>query len=91
MKRGLVFLLVFFILMISVSIASSFSSESIGNLSHSITTQYGPSEHIKGWINISLKNEPANSLFKTNGDSISLINLINKNTEFQKTCNPLTC
>ncbi len=90
MKRGFVFLLVF-ILMISINIVSSFSSENIGNLSHSITTQYGPSEYIKGWINISLENEPTNSLFETNGDSRSLINLINKNTGFQKTCNPLNC
>ena len=91
MKRGFVFLLVFFILMASVNIVSSFSSENIGNLSHSITTQYGPSEHIKGWINISLENEPTNSLFEINGDPRSLIDLLNKNTGFQKTCNPLNC
>lgn len=91
MKRGFMFLLVFFILMASVSIVSSFSSENIGNLSHSIEKSYGPSEDIKGWINISLEDEPTDSLFETNGDSISLINLINKNTGFQKTCNPSNC
>ncbi len=94
MKRGLVFLLVFFILMVSVNIVSSFSSESIGNLSHSITTQYGPSEHIKGWINISLENEPTSSLFKTNGDSRSLIDLLNINKVLgydDFSCTPRNC
>ena len=87
------FLLIFFILIVSINITLSFSSENIGDLSHSIQKSYGPSENIKGWINISLEGESADSLFKTNGDSTSLINLlktdINKDIEY--TCSPLNC
>ena len=78
--------------MVSASIVSSFSFENIGNLSHSIEKSYGPSEYIKGWINISLEGEPTNSLFKTNGDSISLIDLLNINNAVKDdTCIPRNC
>lgn len=84
-------MLIFFILIISMNTLSSFSSENIGNLSHSIQKSYGPSEYIKGWINISLEDEPANSLFEANGYSISLINLLNLNPGFIKSCSSENC
>ncbi len=98
MKRGLVFLLVFFILIGSISFVSSFSSENIGNLSHLITTQYGPSDYIKGWINISLEDEPTKSVFEDDeGNSINLIDLLNINKDLgydgfdDFSCTPRNC
>ena len=93
MKRGVVFLLIFFILIASASI-SSFSSENIGNLSHLIEKSYGSSDYIKGWINISLEDESTKSVFEDDrGNSINLIDLlktdINKDSEY--TCSPLNC
>ncbi len=91
MKRGFVFLLIFFVLIINI-VSASFD---VGNLSHSIQKSYGPSDYIKGWINISLNGESADSLFVGDeGGSTSLIDLIKlnnlkKGTDY--TCNPLTC
>jgi len=92
MKRGLVFLLTLFIL-INVNIALSFSSENIGNLSHSIQKSYGPSEYIKGWINISLEDESADSEFEGGkGNPIKLIDLLRLNNVIEHdTCTPRNC
>ena len=52
-----------------------------GNKTAEIQAEYSPSEAIKGWINISLTNESADSQLSTNfNDSISLINIVQKNT-----------
>ena len=75
-------------------ISASFSN---GNLSHSIDKTYGPSTVIKGWINISLSNEPTNSILSglVGGvqSNINLIDLIKKDSNFGfiYTCNPLDC
>lgn len=88
-------MLIFLILIISINTTLSFDSdENVGNLSHSIQEFYGPSDSIKGWINISLEDEPADSLFEDEEDnSISLIDLletkINKDVDYK--CNPLSC
>ncbi len=95
MKRGFVFLLIFLILITSINTTLSFDAdENVGNLSHSIQEFYGPSENIKGWINISLEDEPVNSLFEGGeGDPISLIDLLETkiNKDFNYKCNPLSC
>ncbi len=91
MKRGFVFLLIF-ILIASINIVSA--SFEIGNLSHLIDKSYGPSDYIKGWINISLDDESAKSVFEDDeGNSINLINLLKKSTNnnFIYTCSPLNC
>jgi PKD repeat protein len=68
-----------------------------GNLSHVIEKTYGPSEDIRGWINISLNNEPTNSILSGSigniQNDINLIDLINKssNSGFYYTCDPLDC
>lgn len=68
------------------------ASFEIGNKSHSIEGVYAPESFIKGWINISLNNEPANSLFKNSkGDSISLIDLLQKNKESKYSCSTTNC
>ncbi len=84
-------------MLIILSISFISASFDVGNLSHSIQKSYGPSDYIKGWINISLDGESVNSLFKTNGNSRSLIDLleINKAKEYSGfddfSCSPLSC
>ena len=91
MKRGFTFLLLLFISIISVGVI--FASFEIGDLSHSIDKQYAPSDYIKGWINITLTDEPTNSLFETNFDgSITLIDLLELNNAVESdTCTPQDC
>ena len=70
----------------------------VGNLSHSIETSYGPGEIISGWANISLNNEPANSVLKSlfndgTTRNVNLFDLIKKtsNSNFIYSCDPLDC
>ena len=65
----------------------------VGNESHLIDNQYGPSDDVRGWINISLNNEPANSVFEDSlGNSISLIDLLLKqNQDFDYLCTTINC
>jgi hypothetical protein len=64
----------------------------IGNLSHSIETQYSLSEAISGWINISLNEESANSLFTDlNNNNITLLKLIKQNSNLEYSCFPKNC
>lgn len=64
-----------------------------GNKTAEIQAEYSPSEAIKGWVNISLANESVNSQLSTNlNDSISLVNIIQKNNLSQSvSCTNLTC
>lgn len=50
------------------------------NKSYDITTVYAPSESLKGWINISFQNEPANSLLTAFESSISLKDFLYNNS-----------
>jgi len=87
LKRGVIFL---FFGIILISLASA--SFNVGNLSHSIDSSYAPGEAVRGWINISLADEPVNSLFEdSGGTTISLIDLINKTPGFVKICSPVDC
>ncbi len=64
----------------------------VGDLSHSILKEYGPGENIQGWVNLSLNNEPTNSLFSDlRGNSISLIKLLKQNNGFDYSCNIEDC
>ncbi len=76
MRNIFVFCIVFAIFLTGVASASF----NIGNLSSNIETNYGPSENIRGWVNISLQNEPTNSVFSDSFEnSITLIDLLNLN------------
>ncbi|MBU0894924.1 MAG: PKD domain-containing protein [Nanoarchaeota archaeon] len=92
LKRGVVSILLFIFLISLIS-----AGFDIGNLSHKLTkTYYGPSENIKAWINISMDNEPANSIFEDSEDNtITLIELLNLNTQLEEgieyTCNVPGC
>lgn len=87
---SLIILIIFLINFISAEI-------SFGKLNYSLTTSYGPGDNAKGWINISLKNEPTDSIL--NGsvsnieESFNLFELLKKdsNKNFIYTCNPLDC
>jgi len=88
-KLVMISLFLLIVLVLTSVISASFE---IGNLSHSIDKQYGPLDYIRGWINISLDNEPANSVFEdSKGNSISLIDLLKKNTDFDYSCIPVNC
>jgi PKD repeat protein len=70
-----------------------YASFEIGDLSHSLNkTTYEIGEPIKGWINISLEDELADSFFEdSEGNSINLIDLLEKNDNFDYACNPADC
>ncbi|MBU4070114.1 MAG: PKD domain-containing protein [Nanoarchaeota archaeon] len=81
--------IIYCLILVSVFVSADFE---IGNLSHSINTAYASSDNIQGWINISLIDAPSNILFKDSFDnSISLINLLNKNNLALYSCNPFDC
>ena len=85
------FVIIFFVNFISANFIP-------GSLNHSVENSYGPGDNIRGWANLSLSNEPINSILKSSfGDgttnSVSLFDLVNKslNLNFTYTCNPLDC
>ncbi len=90
MKRGLIFLFISLVLFININAISA--SFEIGSPSHSIEKQYAPLSSIKGWINISLSDEPSDSLFETNfGSSIFLMDLLDLNSGYYYDCIPTDC
>ena len=88
-KRGIflsVVLLVFFLNLFLVS-----ASFILGNKSSSIDTSYSPNEKVRGWINISLREEMASSVINTNfGGNVSLIDFLYDN-DADYTCFPTGC
>ncbi len=85
------FLLFVFLIFFIGIVSASFQ---VGNKSYDITSQYSPEDNLKGWINLSLQNEPSNSAFEDSlGNKINLINLLkaskNKNTLY--TCSIKDC
>lgn len=84
------YVLEIFAIVILINFASA--SFEIGNSSNLIETQYGPSDFVRGWINISLENEPADSIFESSfGDSINLIDLLKENNEVEYVCSIINC
>jgi hypothetical protein len=94
MFKKIIFLvsIIFFMSFVSASFTS-------GILNHSIEQSYGPGDNVKGWINISLVNEPSTSMIKgliedkSIENSISIFDLIKRssNSNFDYTCNPVDC
>ncbi len=83
-------LIVFFSLVLLIGLVSA--DFKVGNLSHNIEKNYGPKDYIIGWINISLDEEPSNSIIETNfKNSISLKELLDLNSGFSKTCSTKDC
>ena len=67
------------------------ASFQIGNISYEIQKEYAPGENVKGWLNISFANEPANSVFSDRTHSINLIDLIKLNQGFVYSCSVRDC
>jgi len=69
---------------------ADFDLGKINNQSYELDLSYGPREAIRGWINISLDEEPANSLFTAFDSDISLIDFLDENS-VTYTCFPNDC
>ncbi|MFC1682393.1 PKD domain-containing protein, partial [Nanoarchaeota archaeon] len=86
MKRVLI--IVLFVLFVNL-IGASFE---VGELSHLIGDSYGQSSFITGWVNMSFNSEPGDFIFETDlGDSISLIELLETNSNYNYSCIPEDC
>ncbi len=94
-KLKSVFMLALITLFVILFVNLVSASFEVGNLSHSIDKQYRLSDFLRGWINISLDNEPINSLFRTSlGERAELIELImlnNLSEGADYTCVPTDC
>jgi len=91
MFKKLAFFVLVFVLIGFVSASINFSPNN-----HSIIREYGFQNKISGWINISLNNEPINTILTGKFDSsvgknISLLDLIKKNPNFVVDCDSLHC
>ena len=94
MKKGVqsVFIVIILFLILFVGMNFVSAEHNVGNLSHLLTQEYGPGESIRGWVNISFDNEEINSIFDDGDDtSITLEELLEKNTDYEKTCVPKSC
>ncbi len=90
MVENIRYFAIFLTVVLFASMASSIFSA--GNPDHFIENVYGPSESIRGWINISLTDESTNSLFEdSRGNSIKLIELLKKDSSYNPSCNPVDC
>ncbi len=92
MKKKIALFLILFTFVILVSV---FASAEIKHYKNSIQKEYKAGETIKGKINISLTNEPAESVFKSNfPGNITLLSLLKANAleagkDFE--CNTINC
>ena len=90
MVKNIRYFAIFLAVVLLASMASAIFSA--GNPDHDIENVYGPSENIRGWINISLTDESTNSLFEdSRGNSIKLIELLKKDSSYNPSCNPVDC
>jgi len=81
-------LIVLFISVFLINFASA--SFTKGNQTEAIANTYNPGEVLRGWINISIKDESTNSLLTAFGKSISLYDFLDKN-DADFTCIPDDC
>jgi len=86
MKRGLLIGFILGLFLISF-VSADFS---VGNLSHSITKDYGSGELLSGWFNISLINEPANSILTAFESNINIFDFLELNNA-DYYCVPQNC
>lgn len=85
--RKIIFILALALILNLNIVSSSFV---LGNKSYSVDVTYGTSKPIKGWINISLKNEPENSMLTYEDKNISILDFLNLN-EADYSCSPIDC
>ena len=87
MKLRFFLLLLVLFLFFSGSVFADFS---IGNKSYSIEKKYSASDSLNGWINISLNNEPSDSLLTLDSSEISLAEFLDLNFA-DYSCFPKDC
>jgi len=88
MKKDVLTVVLLVVCLVSISfVSASFQN---GTNSHDIDDFYGPGEVLSGWLNISLEDEPADTLLKGFSNSIKLLDFL-KNTRASYTCTPLDC
>lgn len=73
-----------------LSISLVMSDFTKGDKLYHLDLIYGPSQAISGWVNISLKDEPTNSLLTGLDDSIELKEFLDK-TDASYSCSPNDC
>ena len=83
------YLAIVFALVLFVSLASA--GFNIGDESHSIEKIYGKGDYVRGWVNMSFADAASDSLFEYSDDSVRLMDLLNENSGYDYTCNPLDC
>lgn len=68
---------VFVLFILNIILLNLVSAEVlVGNKSYNIDTSYGPGQQVSGWINISLKNEPVDSLLTAFDSNITIKNFL---------------
>ncbi|MDO8622615.1 MAG: hypothetical protein Q7R52_00040, partial [archaeon] len=88
MKKGVKLALSLLAILIPLLTVIS-ASFTLGN--YSIKENYASQDYLEGWINISFKDEPADSNLSTNmGDSLRLVDFLNKNSVLYS-CVPKDC
>jgi len=82
---------IFLFMILSVNFVLGSFQLGEGNVSYNVDLFYGPSENIKGWINISFEDESADSLLSSNFEgSINLIDFLDANLASYD-CTPIGC
>ena len=82
--------LFFFCITLLFLINLVYSQVIVGNISGSIGNVYGTNQNLNGWINVSLINEPGNSLVNILGQTVSISDLV-KNNDVTYSCFPSDC
>ena len=96
-KRLAVYFVVLFIILFVVSMQLISASIELGNLSYEIDASYTKSQLVRGWVNISLKNEPLSSLVSGFNKEITIKEFLDKNNlvcsieNAQCSCTPKDC
>lgn len=79
------------IIIIALSINLINAEIIIGNVSGDIDSVYSPGDRLRGWINISLVDEPISSYINYYDQKISIVDLIKNNSLTNWNCTPTDC
>lgn len=83
---------VLFLSFLIVFIGFASASFDTGNASYFIEKEYSSNGTLSGWVNVSFDSESSESLIKDNfGNSISLLDLLKKNSSLQYNCSTKNC
>ncbi len=88
MKKEVLILMFVVVFLFSISLITSDFTK--GDKLYHLDLIYGPSQAISGWVNISLEDEPTNSLLTGFDNSIELKEFLDKN-DASYSCSPNDC